>query len=51
MADTPHDPRHERLGEFCYVHGEEYQDHDCDLVDDDEDSDEYRWKPAAEEPR
>lgn len=44
MADTPYDPPHPRFGEWCDVHGEEFQDHDCDLLDPD-DGDEYRWVP------
>lgn len=33
MADTPYDPEHERFGEWCSVHNEEFQNHDCELVD------------------
>lgn len=31
------DEQDERYGEFCYVHGEEFQDHECDLDDEPDD--------------
>jgi hypothetical protein len=30
------DEDHPLYGEWCDEHGDEYQDHDCDLIDDEE---------------